>query len=287
MATLLLVALATGQAGAASANPSLAALLERGLPIDGLTYKFPAPLLPDKFDAAQEQSAIEKAADRHPVELFVRKSPYAPFTLKIESFSDDQGQRQGQTIDLFFVAHGTLEALKKKDILNQLIRSESKEARSGEPRFLSADELQQRKITPVAKEGVEERYAHLDLWLLDKVHVTGVTDNVQTRTPKTVTMVSVLDPKFAKDAEFPNRWQAIQKRGDDEKISPAQPYAGFGGYVRVYELSEPAGSLLVESHFAFHEPQAWFEGKNYIRAKMPIAVQNNVRTFRRQLLLVK
>jgi hypothetical protein len=285
MNTLILLSLAIGQGAAGPANPALAELLEPGLPIAGLTYKFPGPLLPDEFTPQQQQGALEKAADRHALDLFVRKSVVAPFTLKIDSLVDKQGQRQGQTVDLYFVAHGRLDSLTKKDILNQLMRSESKEAKSAAPRFLSDDDLRQRKIKSLVKDGLEERYARLDLLLLGKVQVTGVARNVKSQSPKSLTMVTTLDSRFADDGQFPNRWRAVQQQGDDkDQLGPPQPYAGFAGYVKVSQLSEPADSMLVEIHFAFHEPPAWFDGRNYIRAKLPIAIQSNVRTFRKQLL---
>jgi len=278
MGTLILLSLTVGQAG--PANPLLAELLDPGLPIAGLTYKFPPPLLSDEFNAQQEKSALEKAADRHPLDMFVRKSIVAPLTLKIESLKDKGGQRQGQTVDLFFVAHGRLDSLTKKDILDLLLRSESKDAKAGPPQFLSDADLRQRKITPMLKQGLEERYARMDLLLLNTVQVTGVTRNVKSQSAKTLTVVTQLDPRFADDGQFPNRWRSVGQQG--QPGSP-QPYAGFAGYVRVSQLNEPAGSLLVEVHFAFHEPQGWFEGKNYLGAKLPIAIRSNVRTFRKQL----
>jgi len=282
MGTLILLSLTVGQAG--PVNPLLAELLDQGLPIAGLTYKFPAPLLPDNFDAQQQKSALEKAADRYPLDMFVRKSIVAPFTLKIESLADKQGQRQGQTADLFFVAHGRLDSLTKKDILNLLLRSENKDAKARPPQVLSDADLQQRRITPMVKENLEERYARMDLLLLNKVQVMGVTRNVKSQSPRTLTVATQLDPRFADDGQFPNRWRSVRQQGDDkDQLGPPQPYAGFAGYVRVSQLTEPTGSLLVEVHFAFHEPQGWFEGKNYLRAKLPIAIQSNVRSFRKQL----
>jgi hypothetical protein len=93
-----------------------------------------------------------------------------------------------------------------------------------------------------------------------------------------------LDPRFAADGEFPNRWRSIDRLADEaEKLGPPRPYAGFGGYVRVTELREPAGALFVELHTAFQEPAEWFDGHNVLRSKLPLVTRENVRTFRRAL----
>ena len=70
------------------------------------------------------------------------------------------------------------------------------------------------------------------------------------------------------------------------KLGPPTPYAGLGGYIKVTGLHEPAGALLVECHAVFDEPQGWFDGKNLLRSKLPLVVQENVRTFRRKLAKV-
>jgi hypothetical protein len=53
--------------------------------------------------------------------------------------------------------------------------------------------------------------------------------------------------------------------------------------VKITRLAEPAGSLFVEYHVAFAEPQGWFQGANLLRSKLPIAAQDSVRKFRRTL----
>ena len=68
-----------------------------------------------------------------------------------------------------------------------------------------------------------------------------------------------------------------------QQLGDPHPYSGFGGYIKVSELVEPAGALLIEMHFVFDEPEGWFGGKNLLRTKLPLAVQENVRKFRGEL----
>jgi hypothetical protein len=61
----------------------------------------------------------------------------------------------------------------------------------------------------------------------------------------------------------------------------------MGQYLKVTALvdadDKPNGKLFIEAHMVFHEPQGWFGGANLLGSKLPLAVQDNVREFRRLL----
>ena len=61
------------------------------------------------------------------------------------------------------------------------------------------------------------------------------------------------------------------------------PYDGFGGYAKATQLESPEGAILIESHFVFCEPTGWFNGANLLGSKLPITIQNEVRSFRGRL----
>jgi hypothetical protein len=44
-----------------------------------------------------------------------------------------------------------------------------------------------------------------------------------------------------------------------------------------------AGAMLIEYHSVFEQPSGWFGGRDRLRSKLPLAVQDEVRTFRRKL----
>jgi hypothetical protein len=285
MLALALLALSAG-AAPATGNPLLDELLAQGLPAGATTLRLPPPVMADNLDAAQQQKILDKASGSHPLDLFLRKSDDAPFTIKIESV-EVGGQRVGQTMDVLFVAHGPLAAVTKNDGLDKLLGTAEKKAASGgsgKAQALTPEALKTRGITPLGDGGADERYVSIEADFLDKVRVTGVARSVRTLGPGTVTAAMQLDLRFANDAEFPNRWRSINRLAEDkDQLGPPLPYAGFGGYVKVTELKVPAGALFVELHTAFQEPKGWFDGPNVLRSKLPIATRENVRSFRRAL----
>ena len=93
-----------------------------------------------------------------------------------------------------------------------------------------------------------------------------------------------IDPRFQGDPEFPNQWQSIIKEGGTTKLGPAMPWSGAAFYLKITKLAEPAGALFIEQHVIFAEPMGWFNGANLLRSKLPLAVQINVRSMRKEWL---
>ena len=256
-------------------NPLLQQLLDKGL--------LPAPMMKDGLTAKQQQDVLEKAAGTRPLELFVKKTAAAPFSLKINSASDGAGKRAVRlTLDLAFVAFGPLERVIKEDVLNQLIGTEAKKGKdASDVKILSADMMRTRGIEELKGPNLEERYAALDIFLLDRVKITGVTRNVKTFGPGWIALAMQLDPRFENDKEYPNRWRSFDPLED--VFGPPQVYAGLAGYARVTELPSPQGALFFELHVALNEPEGWFGGANVLRAKLPLVIEQNVRKLRRKL----
>jgi hypothetical protein len=265
-------------------NPLFTQLLDKGIAIpNGPVVKLPSPLVSQDLEAATAPAILEKAAGKLPRELFVRKSDAAPFSLKIDSINDSTGARCAQTIDLWFVAYANLAAVAKKDVVTQLLVGE-RDRDHAEVKLLSPEELRARGIQPLEGSGLEERYATFEAVLLDRVQVTGISRNVKMISPRYLVLAMTLDDRFADDKEYPNHWRPIRRGADGkEQFGPGKPYSGLAGYVRVSELPQPAGALLFEMHCVFHEPQAWFGGPNLLRSKLPVVIQENLRTFRRKL----
>jgi hypothetical protein len=284
MSTILLAALVVGAAPGAK-NALLEELIKEGLPIaGGPRLKLPAPSLPDGASPAKQQAVLDKLSADFPRGLLTRKSLNAPYVLKIRSLPGKGGKRRGHTLDLWFVAHGKLADVEKKKTLDQLLGLDRRGKSASKTEYLSAKQLAARKLKVPAGTNPEERYSKLNTILVDKVQLTGVTHSMTTRTPKSVTAASVLDERFGKDKEFPNVWRLVKSLPSEKlRVGLPKPYAGFGGYVKVTELSKPAGALLVEMHFAFHEPYGWFSGHNVLGSKLPLAIKDSVQTFRRRL----
>ncbi len=171
------------------ANPLLNELLDKGLPVpQGPTLRLPPPLLKEGLSIQDQEAALKRAAGKNDFENFTKDTPGAPFTLNLNAV-DDKGKRVGQTIDVYFLAFGKLDKVKKEDVLNQLIGTESKKGKNvGQAKILSAEQLRMRGIQSLNGPNVEERFACLDFLLLEKVKITGVTDNVKTTGPDWVAL---------------------------------------------------------------------------------------------------
>ena len=265
------------------------ALINDGVTLsDGTSIKLPVPSLADAAGRGQQLEVLKQVAGRVPHDEFVRNSRTARFQMTLKSISDNAGKRTGQTIDVWFVAYGTLNAIEENELMEELSKLNLEKA--GEEgnklnRSLSAEELEKRHITVHAKDDeLVDRYGYFEGPILDKVRVSGVTRTLLTRSDKSTLSAIALDDRFIGDQQFPNQWRS-RKRNDLGKVvlGSAIPYSGFGGYVKVTELAEPSGALLVEMHIVFDEPEGWFGGRNLLRAKIPLAIKENVQTFRKKL----
>jgi hypothetical protein len=149
-----------------------------------------------------------------------------------------------------------------------------------EGRTLTDSDLAKRKLPPP---GEDERYAHVIGRLLDRIHVEATTRSVLTRSKESVVAASETVSALDNDAQFPNRWWPIVRRGEREEREPARPYAGGFSYAKASEVAFQPGALLIEVHAAFDEPKAWFDGAPTLRSKISLVAQDQVRRLRREI----
>jgi hypothetical protein len=270
--------LLAGQNG--PSNELLDQYLKKGIDIPGLgPVKLPVPLVRKGMKPAELDEVLDKARERVPLNLFLKNNVYAPHNLTIQSIDDPEAKkdaRRAQSIKLTFVAYGKLKTVIEKDMLTQLIGGGKNKVDTLTDKQLKERGIEVKTIT----KDFEERYSQMELELLDTILVSGITRNIRTSDENSAHMTTLLDPRFAKDKEFPNRWQPISQKGE---LGKAEPYSGLGGYVFALDLPKPAGALYLEMHFVLHEPYAWFDGKNLLRSKLPLVIEKNVRDFRRKL----
>lgn len=250
-------------------------LTKSGLEIPGgERFRLSTPSMAEGLDKKQQLAVLEKYAEEYPRGLFVERNQNAPVLLKVKPIENEAGKTRGHTVDLWFVAYGKIEQLDKQNMLGSLLGAQSKGKGAN---FLSDEELSERKITPIKTKQLEERYLLLDTVLVDKIQLTGVLRN-QKRNLADGSLVSVmlLDDRFAKDKKYPNQWSHVEN-------GKPNPYAGFGGYVKATPIPDLKDGIFIEMHFAFAEPYDWFEGRNILASKLPLAVRNNVRTLRQKL----
>jgi hypothetical protein len=258
-------------------------LVQKGIAVGDKSVKLPGPSMSPQADAKEQTAVVRRiSAKKYDYEQFVRKSPVAPFMLDINTVGESGGDRV-QRVDLWFVAYGKLAALTDEELLGEIAGSGSR-SEQGESKELTDDELRERDLKADSTDDRRESYSRTEAPLLDKVQISGIGHSVSTRTPKSILAASLLDPQFVDDPKYPNRWRPIVREASGKtKLGESHPYAGFGGYCQVVELQEPKGALFFEIHIAINEPHAWFNGENLLRSKLPILMNDNVRTLRRKL----
>ena len=268
-------------APAADPKPLLAELTTTGLAIPGGgRFQMPAPAMKSGLTEAQKLAVVDKYANEYPRGVFLRRDSAAPHVWKIDSILGKDDKRRGHRLDLFFVAYGKVENLEKQDLLGALMGTNRKDRKG--PIFLSDKDLSARKISPATIQGVEEKFVVLDLELIEKIQLAGVVRSQKTTDDGATVSVMVLDDRFAEDKEFPNRWRAIkEQRGERVGLGPPLPYSGFGGYVKSTPVK--GDMMFFELHFAFAEPHDWFDGRNLLASKLPLALGSNVKTTRLKL----
>lgn len=249
--------------------------------IGGVPVTVPEPSMPSGLDAQMQASVLTELAGKYPLDRFTKDSIVAPFTLKRKTIKNSDGERVGHQIDLWFVAYGRLDAIGDEDLFLAMVESkDSDDAGAGQP--ISDEELSARglKASFVEALGTNMRLAYYQFSspVLDRVIVEGVVRRFSSANQDSYFASIALEDAFRRDTKYPNRWWHSRK-----DIADAVSYSGFGGYARATKLLGYEDAILVECHAVLHEPQAWFNSANLLSSKLPIAVQNTVRKFRRAL----
>jgi hypothetical protein len=289
---LLTLASAAGPSGA-DTNPLLGEVLQKGVAMpDGSAIPLPAPTMADGMDAATQSKALARVLPpRVSLEQFTMQSSSAPINVKVRTFKG-KNDATYRAVDLWFVVHGDWETLISKKFGDSMSEKRQLPPKPGQEQpgtlkksgFLTEAEMQDRDLSMTSKSGQEERYFYTTFTLFDRVELSATRYAVLTRTPASIVLAAKVDPRFAKDKEYPNQWQSVERDAAAKLVyGPKQPYSGAGFYLKVTKLSKPAGTIFIEYHSVFHEPEGWFGGENLLRAKLPSIAEFQVKEFRRKL----
>lgn len=276
------LAMAAAQDGHEQRNPIYRELRQSGVAVSPtIKVLLPEPAMADGLDAQAQEAVIKKlAGNDYSLEDLTRKSPVAPHILRLRDIQPSDPNAPVRGVDTYLIAHGDLQVLQKKEFLEQMLSTGKKQ---GDGRELTNADLKKRGLASV--DGKKEGYGHIVFPLFDKVEISATGRSFLSQTENSILVATRLEPSFTKDTEFPNYWKPLI-RGEDGKVKAgaAQPYEGSAFYVKVTRLAQPAGALFIEVHVVFAEPYGWFNGANYLRSKLPLGVQHNVRTLRRELM---
>jgi hypothetical protein len=246
----------------------------------------PGPLMADGLEAAGQRAVLEKAVGkRFTVRDFTAKVGTAPHVYSIRKIADahdDTPKMLG--VDVSFIAYGSLDTVSGREFLEDL----HKKSKDRKIHVLTVEELAKRKLTTESNKQREERYSHGVFLVLERVELQAALHTVIARQPDSLLATTRSDPRFDKDADFPNQWRKITLDEEGQrKLGPPQPYPGLHGYLKITRLHEPQGALFIEYHLIYSEPQGWFNGADPLTTKLPAIIQSEVRTFRQELSRVK
>jgi hypothetical protein len=274
---LFLVALLPAADEHAKANPLYQQLREKGVAVSEKTYaQLPAPEMPDGLSAAEQKKVIEKLlGDDIDYERFVESSVNAPTLLRpLRQVPGADPKVPAQEMNLYFIVHGNLNKLRNRKTLEELV---GQEQRKGEGKELTAADLKARGITIAPGAEKHEGYGHAVINLLDRIKLEVTGHSYHSEHDGSILLAAEVDPRFARDREFPNRWRPLKT-----EETPA-PYGGAAYYLKVTPLKGVQGTSFVECHLVFTEPFGWFQGENLLRSKLPAATTTMVRKFRAKL----
>ncbi len=262
-------------------NPLFKRLTGEGLDVgDKAVIKFPAPSMPDGLAAAKQTEIIKKLIDgKYAYDEFTRNSVVAPQVVTISNPAGGLKNAPPRSASVWFVVHGDFKKLEDDKFLDKLVGGTK--GGGGKSGPLNGADLVKRDIK-VADEK-REGYGFVEFDFLEKVRLKVTGHAMWSRKADSVITAAEVDPRFRGDKDFPNEWRALNK-GAAVPVGAPNPWGGAGMYLKITKLHEPPGALFVEQHIIFTEPTGWFDGKPILTSKLPLVVQDNVRTLRKEFV---
>ncbi len=240
----------------------------------------PPPLAVDGQTATAEQARlVALAGSERAAQDLVRDSVTAPFIIKVRD--EKTTDATVRIADTWFVVRADLTSL---DPEKQARAADQKRVEAAnmlfETRMLGEREIES-SGAPTRLDKASVWYAHVTGRLLDRIAVEATNEAVATRSPSSIVVASRVSERFT--GANATGWKPVTK----ENASGAfKPYRGGVSYTKISKMATRPGMLLVESHLAFAEPDAWFQGAPILRSKLSIVAQDQIRRLRRELAKV-
>ena len=193
-----------------------------------------------------------------------------------------------RAIDLYFVARGDWKVLTSKEFGDAYLKQRKQQADKQEggamtAGFLTDKELAKRGLKTVTGKHWGDRYFYSTITLCDMVEVSATRYAVLNETDGGVVVAGRLDPRFAKDPDYPNQWRPVTKDAlGIPVLGKKNPYSGTGFYLKLTRLMRPE-TIFFEFHAAFNEPQGWFDGEPTLSPKLGNMVNYKFVDFRGKL----
>ncbi|MEM6979454.1 MAG: hypothetical protein AAF539_07260 [Planctomycetota bacterium] len=274
-ASLVFAAVAIGETPATLFDD----LIENGIDVGGVNAK-----ITRSIDVSASDSDVRRdIAGRNDWKRFTRDSVTAPILMNFDTVESAEGTRVGHVMSFRFVAHQEFETLKEKGFLKTLFQDSSQREESS---FEGFDNELMEEFGLKPQDATDYGFATFEL--LKRIRIRGIFASQTTVDDDVaVTAWRLLEEK-PNDSDYCSTWSPLDNDEVGRKVEgDRQAYAGIAGYVSMTSLapvdSTLAGACLVECHSIIHEPKQWFDGRNLLRSKLPLIVQESVRKFRRKL----
>lgn len=234
--------------------------------------------------AQSREQRLENLAGPSGWERFSRNSIVAPMVIDIDYIKDSAGQRIGHRIHIIFVAHAPLSRLRDRRFMEQAFGQPDNQPSNEGFRFEALNIQDLKDASVQIQDEKSGGYAFFEANLLNRVKVRGVVRVETVERGETLAVAWCLDSRFDGNPKRSNSWsQLTVDDGGQVTEQPAIPYSGCGGYLNLTQLGSGSDIVLIESWTLLHEPSDWFQGSNLLRSKLPLTIQESVRSFRRKL----
>ena len=273
-------------------NVLLNELVEKGVKMpDGQVVCLPAPTMAEGLNEKQQAAVLAAIAPRGKVQEFLDKGSSAPVSLKLGKIAS-RG-KAGDVIriaNVCFIVYGDWGVLTSDEFSKGILKvgkpgSEKKEGMVSRAGYLKTTDLMVRGLPTLTKPGAKEYFLYTTFRLFERVELSTTRFGVATKTPTGVIVAAKVDPRFAKDKQYPNQWREIVKDAQGEaQLGPSQPYSGAAFYAKVTRLIKPENAIFVEFHHVFYEPRIWFgEDENLMPTQLRRIIPFKVKEFRIKL----
>lgn len=256
-------------------------LVGEGWDLGGRKLVLPLPLATDDQTADAERARlVELAGSERGAQELVRDSVTAPFIIKVHD--EKITEATVRIADLWFVVRAELASL---DPEKQARAAGQKRVEAAnmlfETRMLTDDEIKAAGL-PTQLDKASVWYAHVQGRLLDRIAIEATNEAVATRSGSSIVVGSRVSERFT--GANATGWKPLSK---DDAPGALKPYRGGVSYAKISKMASQPGMLLVESHLAFVEPDAWFRAAPILRSKLSIVAQDQIRRLRRELARTK
>ncbi|WP_417747458.1 hypothetical protein [Rosistilla oblonga] len=226
--------------------------------VNGQSQPWPEVVMKDGMDAEQQRAVIASLGRRF--DDFTKAGVNSPIDIP-RSIKKTVDGGVFRVYSYFFTVHATLDILNDENLLTKLFADNKQGNGEGADLGVVGDD--------------KYSYAH-EPELLKRISLTMVLRSNDSKSDASVYAGSIV---VANDPENKHQSSWAPLDSPDDK----HPYLGMGIFTKATPLVELPNVLFFEAHMVFYEPKGWFRGKNLLGAKLPIMIQDQVRSLRREV----